>query len=73
MLDAERFATRVGNEDVARELRSVKRWPRAALRTGGPEALASEAPASYPKLSPVQLARLEQALPEGPVVHGWAH
>jgi transposase len=51
--------------------RSVERW-RAAWRTGGAEALASKGPASYPRLSPVQFARLEQALSEGPAAHGWA-
>ncbi|MEU6512226.1 winged helix-turn-helix domain-containing protein [Streptomyces sp. NPDC046942] len=34
--------------------------------------IASKGPASYPKLSPVQFARLQTALAEVPAAHGWA-
>jgi transposase len=71
---ARRFEAGQTTERIAVELqvsvRSVERW-RTAWRHGGRKALASKGPASLPKLNPAQLARLEQALSEGPAAHGW--
>jgi transposase len=69
------FADGAASAEVARALRvsvrSVERW-RAAWRNGGPAALASAGPATHPRLSPEQFARLETELHAGPAAHGWA-
>jgi transposase len=71
---AELFAAGQGNSAVARELRvsvrSVQRW-RRTWEDGGERALASNGPASRPKLSEALFAVLEQELVKGPVAHGW--
>ena len=72
---AELFAAGRPNVQVARELRvtrmSVSRW-RRAWQKGGADALASTGPASRPRLTQAQFARLEAALERGPLAHGFA-
>ncbi|GAA5088125.1 transposase [Thermocatellispora tengchongensis] len=72
---ADRFAEAAGDAQVAREFR-VSRIPanrcRRALETGGREALVFKGPGGAGRrLDDAQLARLEQALTEGPMVYGW--
>ncbi|MFF4418067.1 winged helix-turn-helix domain-containing protein [Streptosporangium sp. NPDC001559] len=71
---AELLARGYTDADVAKELRvsrmSANRWRRAWMRGGG-AALASKGPASLPRLSDAQFARLEAALAQGPAAHGW--
>ncbi|MER7207863.1 winged helix-turn-helix domain-containing protein [Streptosporangium sp. NPDC000239] len=71
---AELFARGYTDEQAARELRvtrtSANRWCRAWTRGGG-AALASRGPASLPRLGEARFARLEAALTQGPVAHGW--
>jgi transposase len=69
------FERGAGNEEIAAGLRvsvrSVQRW-QAAWRVGGKRALASKGPASLPRISAAQFARLEAELRLGPAAHGWA-
>ncbi len=71
---ADRFAVGSSNTQVAQEFsvsRTANRW-RRALETGGREALVSKgAGGAARKLDDAQLARLEQALQEGPIAYGW--
>jgi transposase len=71
---AERFERGEASAVVAKELRvsvrSVQRW-RRAWAEGGSQALNSSGPASLPRLSGEQFARLEQELAKGPAAHGW--
>lgn len=71
---AERFAAGEANAVIAKDLkvsvRSVQRW-RRSRDVGGSRALASEGPASLPRLDEVKFARLERELREGPMAHGW--
>ncbi|MDN3259900.1 winged helix-turn-helix domain-containing protein [Streptomyces sp. CSDS2] len=71
---AERFERGEASAVVAKELRvsvrSVQRW-RRAWAEGGSQVLNSSGPASLPRLSGEQFARLEQELAKGPAAHGW--
>ncbi|MFI6935467.1 transposase [Streptomyces sp. NPDC050287] len=71
---AERFAQGEATSVVAKALRvnvrSVQRW-RQKWEEGGPRALRSQGPASLPRLSQEQFARLEAELVKGSAAHGW--
>ncbi|MDF9816776.1 winged helix-turn-helix domain-containing protein [Streptomyces sp. SPB162] len=71
---AERFAQDEATSVIAKALRvnvrSVQRW-RQKWEEGGPRALRSQGPASLPRLSQEQFARLEAELAKGPAAHGW--
>ncbi|MGY1584664.1 IS630 family transposase [Streptomyces sp. MN13] len=71
---AERFArgeaSSVNAKDMRVSVRSVQRW-RRTWDEGGPRALRSQEPASVPRLSQKQFARLEAELAMGPAAHGW--
>jgi len=75
MTAAELFEQGRTDVQVARELQvtrmSVNRWRRAYDRRGI-AGLRSKGPASRPRLSPAQFARLEAALERGPLAHGFA-
>jgi transposase len=69
------FASGASPAQVARALevseKSVRTW-RRAWAAGGPDALASRGrPGPKTKLNPRQVARLEQALRDGPAAAGW--
>ncbi|MER5666717.1 IS630 family transposase [Streptomyces mirabilis] len=74
MQAAERFARGEASSVTAKDLRvsvrSVQRW-RQAWDVGGPRALRSQGPASLPRLSEEQFARLERELAKGPATLGW--
>ncbi len=75
MQAAEWFAADVSSAEIARRLRvsrnAVYGW-RRAWRTGGAAALTSKGPSGAgPRLSPKQLARLGEALEQGPAAHGF--
>ena len=70
------FASGASAADVARSLevseKSARTW-RRAWAVGGVEALASRGrPGPQTKLNHRQVARLEQALRDGPAAAGWA-
>ena len=71
---AERFRRGEASAVIARDLRvgvrSVQRW-RRAWSEGGPRALVSKGPASWPLLSDELFSVLEQELAKGAVAHGW--
>jgi transposase len=71
---AERFTRGEENAVIAKDLRvsvrSVQRW-RRAWRESGIRALASQGPASVPRLSHAQFAQLEAELTKGAAAHGW--
>lgn len=71
---AERFARGEKSRTIATDLRvterAVERW-RRAWREGGPAGLRSKGPASLPRLSVEQFARLERELERGPLAHGF--
>ncbi|WP_435191472.1 IS630 family transposase [Streptomyces sp. bgisy126] len=71
---AERFAQGEASSVIAKDLRvsvrSVQRW-RRTWDEGGPRAPESQGPASLPRLSQKQFARLEAELAKGPTAHGW--
>jgi transposase len=71
---AERFARGDKSQQIAADLRvterSVERW-RRAWRERGPAGLRSKGPASLPRLSQEQFARLERELERGPLAHGF--
>lgn len=75
MRAADLFSAGRPTPQVARELRvtavSAGRW-RRAWQAGGPDALVSRGPASRPRLSERQFARLEAELERGPLAHGFA-
>ncbi|WP_405551172.1 winged helix-turn-helix domain-containing protein [Streptomyces globisporus] len=66
---AERFARGEVSSVIAKDVRvsvcSVQRWDE-----GGPRVLRSQGPASLPRLSEKQFARLEVELAKGPAAHG---
>lgn len=70
----ELFAQGWSDREVAEELRvtrmSANRW-RRAWQVAGSQGLRSRGPASRPRLSQEQFARLEAALERGPLAHGW--
>ncbi|MEU2914793.1 winged helix-turn-helix domain-containing protein [Streptomyces massasporeus] len=70
----ERFERREKNREIAAALRvserSVERW-RRAWRERGETGLLSLGSPGRPKLSELQLARLERELERGPLAHGW--
>ncbi|MEU0395737.1 helix-turn-helix domain-containing protein [Streptomyces sp. NPDC006208] len=70
----ERFEGRERNREIAAALRvserSVERW-RRAWRERGEVGVQSNGSPGRPKLSPVQIARLERELDRGPLAHGW--
>lgn len=51
-------------------VRQVQKW-RQDWRAGGVDALRSRGPVSTERLSPAQWQRLESALGQGPLAHGW--
>ncbi|CAM5330188.1 hypothetical protein SALBM311S_07642 [Streptomyces alboniger] len=51
-------------------VRWVQRW-RRTWDEGGPRALRSQGPASFPRLSDKQFAQLEAELAKGPAAHRW--
>ncbi|HEY9372172.1 MAG TPA: winged helix-turn-helix domain-containing protein [Streptomyces sp.] len=71
----ERFAGGEKNREIAAALRvserSVERW-RRAWRERGEAGILSKGSPGRPRLSPVQVARLELELDGGPLVQGWA-
>jgi transposase len=71
---AERFARGEASSVIAKDLRvsvrSVQRW-RRTWDEGGPWALRSQGPASFPRLSEKQFAQWEAELAKGPAAHGW--
>jgi transposase len=74
MQAAARFERGESISQVARALRvsvrQVEKW-RSTWRTGGIEALRSTGPASPPRLTGEQFARLNSELRRGPGAHGW--
>lgn len=74
MQAAARFERGESISQVARALRvrvrQVEKW-RSTWRTGGIEALRSTGPASPPRLTGEQFARLDSELRRGPAAHGW--
>ncbi|MFE2737144.1 winged helix-turn-helix domain-containing protein [Streptomyces sp. NPDC059349] len=70
-----RFEGGEGNRDIAAALRvserSVERW-RSQWREEGLAGVASKGSPGRPRLSDVQMARLERELVRGPLAHGWA-
>ncbi|WP_225101955.1 winged helix-turn-helix domain-containing protein [Streptomyces sp. CoH27] len=70
-----RFEGGETNKEIAAGLRvserSVERW-RRAWRERGRAGVVSKGSPGRPKLSEVQVARLERELERGPLVHGWA-
>ena len=74
MQAAARFERGESISQVARALRvsvrQVEKW-RSTWRTGGIEALRSKGPASPPRLTGEQFARLDSELRRGPAAHGW--
>lgn len=62
------------NREIAATLRvserSVERW-RRQWREGGQAGVASKGSPGRPRLSEVQMARLERELERGPLAHGW--
>lgn len=75
MQAAEYFAEDVSSAEIARRLRvsrnAVYGW-RKAWRAGGAAALASKGPSgAASRLSGKQLARLAEALEQGPAAHGF--
>ncbi|MFG3029220.1 winged helix-turn-helix domain-containing protein [Streptomyces sp. NPDC048253] len=71
---AQRFARGEASSVIAKDLRvsvrSVQRW-RRTWDEGGPRMLRSQGPASFPRLSEKQFAKLEAELAKGPAAHGW--
>ncbi len=57
-------------KDLRVSVRSVQQW-RRTWDEGGPRALRSQRPASFPRLSEKQFAQLEAELAKGPAAHGW--
>ncbi|MFD9223679.1 winged helix-turn-helix domain-containing protein [Streptomyces sp. NPDC060064] len=70
-----RFEGGEGNRDIAAALRvserSVERW-RRQWRDEGLAGVASKGSPGRPRLSDVQMARLERELERGPLANGWA-
>ncbi|MER5402832.1 winged helix-turn-helix domain-containing protein [Streptomyces sp. NPDC002599] len=70
-----RFEGGEGNRYIAATLRvserSVERWRRQWREEGLP-GVASKGSPGRPRLSDVQMARLERELARGPLAHGWA-
>lgn len=70
-----RFESGAKNGEIAATLRvserSVERW-RRQWRERGQEGVRSKGSPGRPRLSGVQIARLERELERGPLVHGWA-
>ncbi|MFD7933404.1 winged helix-turn-helix domain-containing protein [Streptomyces sp. NPDC059755] len=70
-----RFEGGEGSRCIAAALRvserSVERW-RRQWREEGLAGVASKGSPGRPRLSDVQMARLERELARGPLVHGWA-
>ena len=70
----ERFESGQKNVEVAAALRisvrSVERW-RRAWREGGEAGVLSKGSPGRPRLSEIQIARLERELERGPLAHGW--
>nr|WP_232247486.1 helix-turn-helix domain-containing protein [Kitasatospora azatica] len=52
-------------------MRSVERW-RRSWREGGEAGVLSKGSPGRPRLSEVQIVRLERELERGSLVHGWA-
>ncbi|MFI0962783.1 transposase [Streptomyces sp. NPDC021080] len=52
-------------------VRSVERW-RRAWREGGEAGVLSKGSPGRPRLSEIQIVRLERELECGPLAHGWA-
>lgn len=71
----ERFEGGEKSREIAAVLRvserSVERW-RRAWRECGKAGVASKGSPGRPRLSDVQIVRLERELERGPLVHGWA-
>jgi transposase len=71
----ERFEGGKKNAEIAAALRiclrSVERW-RRAWREGGEAGVLSKGSPGRPRLSEAQIARPEQELERGPLVHCWA-
>ncbi|RZU36684.1 transposase [Streptomyces sp. BK022] len=71
----ERFEGGRKNAEIATALgvsvRSVKRWRRAWRELGEAGVLSKGSP-GRPRLSEVQIVRLERELERGPLAHGWA-
>lgn len=71
----ERFEGGEKSREIAAVLRvserSVERW-RRARRECGKAGVASKGSPGRPRLSDVQIVRLERELERGPLVHGWA-
>ncbi|MFB7336022.1 winged helix-turn-helix domain-containing protein [Streptomyces adustus] len=71
----ERFECGQKNVEVAAVLRisvrSVERW-RRAWREGGEAGVLSKGSPGRPRLSEIQIARLERELERGPLAHGWS-
>ncbi|MFB6840210.1 winged helix-turn-helix domain-containing protein [Streptomyces sp. NPDC056361] len=71
----ERFECAEKNREIAAALRvserSVERW-RRAWRERGEAGILSKGSPGRPRLSSVQIARLERELDRGPLAHGWA-
>ncbi|MER5409028.1 winged helix-turn-helix domain-containing protein [Streptomyces sp. NPDC002769] len=69
-----RFQSGEKNREIAGALRvserSVERWRRAWREQGEPGVLSKGSP-GRPRLSEVQIARLERELERGPLAHGW--
>jgi transposase len=70
----ERFECARKNREIADTLRvsdrSVERW-RRAWRERGEAGVLSKGSPGRPRLSEVQVARLERELERGPLAHGW--
>ncbi|WP_328928785.1 winged helix-turn-helix domain-containing protein [Streptomyces sp. NBC_00190] len=70
----ERFEGGEKNSQIATALRvserSVERW-RRQWREGGQAGVRSKGSPGRPRLSGMQIARLERELERGPLVHGW--
>lgn len=71
----ERFEGGEKSREIAAVLRvserSVERW-RRAWREYGKSGVASKGSPGRPRLSDVQIVRLERELERGPLLHGWA-
>jgi transposase len=75
MRAAERFARGDKTADIAADerigLRQAEKW-RSAWRHGGIQAVRSTGPHTRERLTDEQFARLETALAQGPLAHGFA-